>query len=326
MGHIALKDNLYTIIIYAFHMPLFFIISGYLSHEQDAPLLVRLKACAVKSAKSLLVPYLLFYLLSWLIQLALKYRFTGMNFHDNFLMPLWGMCLGLGHNTPFSTMVNDPLWFLPALFCTRILGCCLYERRLLVCLPIVAFLLIFRQAATWLPLSLGSALLALPFFYAGQMLKRTGIVRRIARNRLIPYGLAAVCLPVLWLCVAYNGRVDMANISYNNMAMYYAAGMAGSGLVMVAGLWLEPLKNGFIRTISSGTLLIMSLHAVVGIGIGFRIMQSIHPFDKTQVPLATSFAVALIVLAVFYLPIRFCAKYSPILLGKPRRKRNYVTT
>ena len=23
-------------------------------------------------------------------------------------------------------MVNDPLWFLPALFCTRILGCCLY--------------------------------------------------------------------------------------------------------------------------------------------------------------------------------------------------------
>ena len=40
-------------IIYSFHMPLFFIISGYVSHQND----IQIESLVTKRAKQLLLPY-----------------------------------------------------------------------------------------------------------------------------------------------------------------------------------------------------------------------------------------------------------------------------
>ena len=57
LGHVTTNQNAYHF-IYAFHMPLFFIIEGMFLH--DKPGFIR------KQAKSLLLPYISFGLLSYL--------------------------------------------------------------------------------------------------------------------------------------------------------------------------------------------------------------------------------------------------------------------
>lgn len=55
LGHIT-KDRELFQFIYAFHMPLFFIVSGYFLHEK--------KNFIISQAKSLLIPYFVFGILS----------------------------------------------------------------------------------------------------------------------------------------------------------------------------------------------------------------------------------------------------------------------
>ena len=58
MGHIGFKKK-FTYFIHGFHMPMFFIISGYLftlKHQEDLPF----KEYLIKKFKSLIIPYISF--------------------------------------------------------------------------------------------------------------------------------------------------------------------------------------------------------------------------------------------------------------------------
>lgn len=60
LGHNALANDGVFDFIYSFHMPLFFILSGYFSSAKQELFLPYLK----KNVKALLVPYVVFYLLT----------------------------------------------------------------------------------------------------------------------------------------------------------------------------------------------------------------------------------------------------------------------
>jgi acyltransferase len=106
------KDPRY--LFYAFHIPLFFFLSGVVYNPKKyGNFLTFLK----KSIKGLLVPYFIFAFISfilWLVGLK-TLNFFSPEIIKQFLSIFYA-------NSNYGLMAfNDVLWFLPALFVTRIL-------------------------------------------------------------------------------------------------------------------------------------------------------------------------------------------------------------
>lgn len=112
-GH-ALDGNGLRYLIYAFHMPLFFFLSGIVFHHKKyESFWIYLK----KDIRRILIPYLIFAFLSLLlwffIGLPENHRTTSL-FIYQFLSIFYGN--GSGDGLAF----NNLLWFLPCLFVTKL--------------------------------------------------------------------------------------------------------------------------------------------------------------------------------------------------------------
>ena len=92
--------NEFTQWIYAFHMPLFFIVSGMLYKPS-----LSMKETIKKKAKQLLIPYFLF---------AMILCF-GKNTYYDWINILYG-----SRNSLFASSTFTPLWFLPCFFVSSI--------------------------------------------------------------------------------------------------------------------------------------------------------------------------------------------------------------
>lgn len=156
--------------IYAFHVPLFFFLSGVTLR----PAAGRLTTVVAKKVRSLLVPYLWYSLLGYGFYVAgyLYAQHRGMNIAQ-FDHGLWAPLAGIFYGTiGEGRLINGPLWFVVALFCTFLLGYLIntHIRRVaaqwmaVVVLAGIGFALAGHVA---LPFSGVPALMALLFFQAG---------------------------------------------------------------------------------------------------------------------------------------------------------------
>lgn len=102
LGHVTTNSDLYHF-IYAFHMPLFFIVSGMFL--RDKPQFIK------SQAKSLLIPYLSFGLLTFVYWWLVESRFRELP-EDN---TMWSQFINLLFPTEMQHC-NVVLWFLPCLF------------------------------------------------------------------------------------------------------------------------------------------------------------------------------------------------------------------
>ena len=112
LGHSQyLPDNLESI-IYSFHMPIFFFISGYLFKDD------KFQNIIYKGARSLLLPYFLINMIClglWIITECLHNSITL----STLCSRLGGVFLGLGYERFGFVPVCAPTWFFLALFSNR---------------------------------------------------------------------------------------------------------------------------------------------------------------------------------------------------------------
>lgn len=148
-------------IIFAFHMPLFFFLSGYTVKKR------KFFETLKKYSFSLLVPYVFFYFISWLYFILNNIRYKIFDINILLIRPMIGMFWGF--NTPFCTMVNTPIWFLLDLFFCNILLSIISEKKLLRYVQLVIVLLISFFLSYFkyeLPLSISPVPVSFIFFYA----------------------------------------------------------------------------------------------------------------------------------------------------------------
>ena len=114
IGHVALPKEMKSL-IYSFHMPLFFLISGLTVNREkiiNTPMLDYVK----KQAKSLIVPYF------WMSFLC--YPLWYFAFHmisDSTKLTPWGAFKGIIAGSLEYTSPSNALWFLLVLFLANIL-------------------------------------------------------------------------------------------------------------------------------------------------------------------------------------------------------------
>lgn len=159
LGHVTTNSDLYHF-IYAFHMPLFFVVSGMFLH--DKPQFIR------SQAKNLLIPYLSFGLLTFVYWWLVESRFR--DYPEG--VTVWSQFINLFFPTGVQHC-NVVLWFLPCLLLASVV--CNYLNRwitnkiLKICL-IGALVCTVGSLKGNYPYHMGQAAQAIPFVLLGTLL------------------------------------------------------------------------------------------------------------------------------------------------------------
>lgn len=266
LGHIPIigSGNL-TInnIIYTFHMPLFFFLSGFV--DKSCPPLKRVKRCAIQ----IIVPYIFWYLLSyayWLVASFLRRpEVFERNIVDAFLKPMAGLLLGVGYNTNYSIMVNIPCWFLPCIFCVKVMYSLIekYNDKIKSCIVILMFILAILFAEiqdAFLPFSLGTAFMCFPIYYLGGVSKKYSLFRLKNSLKVILLFVSSLILVVV---TNVNGVVDVNNVLFGKSpVLFYIGAMSGIVIVCLISEFFEYM--GVQSTVlGKNTLTILGLQTIV---------------------------------------------------------------
>jgi acyltransferase len=261
LGHAKGIPGWFTVLAYSFHVPLFFVLSGWLSRRRAV--ITPASGILARQARVLLVPYLVFFLVAyayWLLtrdigEKALRWGARA------WWEPLTGLATGIGP----QLYVHPALWFLPALFVTT--AAFLLVRRWL---PTSALALSLLATASlwiaWFPelgLRLPFALDLLPvtlFFYACGA-AAAGVLT-LPRSGWTGLALAAPLLP-LWLWLAWsNGRVDINQLLFGAQPWkFFAAALLGAAIVLLLSPVLQHQK--VVQWIGRNTLLILCAHVPI---------------------------------------------------------------
>ena len=249
LGHTTQNKELFNL-IYAFHMPLFFIISGMFLH--DKPGFIR------KQAKSLLLPYLSFglltYLYWWLVESRFRELPTGETFFSQFV------------NLFFPTGIqhcNVVLWFLPCLFLSCIISNYINNRITSNKLKVVLLIGLICSVGfigNGYPFYIGEAFHAIPYVIFGTILGRGNNILNI-NNLLNTHRIYIIIMALMGLII-----IQISGITCNMQSCLYSPCYPASFIVGLLGfisiyvLAYSIQKNKILSWLGINSLAIMLIH------------------------------------------------------------------
>jgi len=231
VGHAGLPESSsLRQFVYSFHMPAFFIISGYLFKKTD----IRFKDFINKNIKQLVVPFLIFNLLLWLYLIVFACVFDNQNINIDrlFVKPFIGIILGC--DSFISSMPNTPCWFLICLFVIRC-ACYFVKINKTVLLPmllsmIVASVINYCKIEKYIFFQLDTASLAFPFFVLGMYFKKIEAFKKSFKlNGFLCISIVVVLFVIQLIIYNSLGFLSMYSNDYgNNIILYYIISIVGS--------------------------------------------------------------------------------------------------
>lgn len=292
LGHIWETDGLLPVLIYSFHVPLFFIISGILtaySGRERRPL----KDFVLSGLRGLILPYLFFELV-FLVISGVRSHFDfssqGAHIYDCLLLkPL-----------------NVPLWFLPTLFLAELLLLLLLrllrDRRLCALLCLALYLLPLADGGHLLPDAAARLFLAAGFLAAGYFSSE------LVQKKNPPPAALAAAAAACGILARHNGKTGIYKLTFHNPLLFTVCALTGSFCVI---FFLKKFRCPPLELIGRNSLAILGLHIIV-----LRVLQQILGLRTDSVPggLAALAGICLLLAPVCLILNRF----FPFLVGKHR--------
>jgi fucose 4-O-acetylase-like acetyltransferase len=257
MGH-APSNQQFVQFIYAFHIPLFFFLSGLVSPDS--------KFSFKGKARTLLIPYAAFCLIDLILFAGYEQRVTGWN------ISIRDAAIGFAYSSITTLKLDAHLWFLPCLFLTSVYAHLLwrsFSRRKVIAIAVFTSVVFWAVAGyrltpagraafiPRLPWSADVALMALLFYVAGQgaatLAERLSTLR--ARTSLAG---AIAAFALTFALSRLNGQCDMVSTHFENYFLYVGAafcGIVGACFVAVMATRIAPL-----RWLGKNTMVIYAFH------------------------------------------------------------------
>lgn len=166
--HFGLKPDGLVQFICIFHMPVFFLISGYF--DKGTPFSWDILK---KNFKRIMIPYFFFSICSlsicWISPYLHPEIYNNGTIVQSFIKAFIGMFLMEDQVRSYAFLPNGPLWFLVALFNIRIIYSliCLCWEKCKVMIPIIGILGIIVVYYRFPFFSLDSAFISLPIYMGG---------------------------------------------------------------------------------------------------------------------------------------------------------------
>ena len=173
IGHCAIP-HLFRNVIFSFHMPLFFMISGFFFKPK--PVVRQLKI----DFKRLVIPYLFICLLlimcGFIKDVVKNSGFNNTQYYA--IASLWGNGVSMTSNVLWADLPRiGAIWFLLALLWCRTLFSCIYNKNIIYII-LIAFIATSICQFVFLPFSLLPGLSALLFYYLGYLANKWRIFER----------------------------------------------------------------------------------------------------------------------------------------------------
>ena len=300
LGHFFSVGDKY---IYVFNVPLFFVISGFLSKKETDD-----KVFWKKLWYNLIVPMFIISTINYLYacaQLSLSGTFELKSIAYFIFHILLGFHAGVG-----------ACWFVYTLVILKIIHQYCQNRTLLYWGIVPALISAYlynhfdiSHISGYLVASnsIVNICTAFPFFAAGIFLKTKKDYISSLNSK------ALLCLVfltgafVVYICGHFNDYVWMYHCGYgNNFFWFLTGGIAGSCCIFALSKMLN-YTPAFILTVSKGTILILGFHGyLISLFRGFFHMS------------IADFVFAALIVAVFIPIIMMAEKYFPLILGKYR--------
>lgn len=309
LGHLKVPHDL-SKFIFSFHMPLFFFISGFVfKSKKNWPF-------TLDKFKRIMIPYYIFSTATFLLYYISNTGNSSLTIKD-FIV---GTLLGISND--FYLAWNVVLWFLPSLFFINVLFNSLYnisKSTLYVCALTIFFIslvLVENQDTTFIFFHIGSALLMLPFFIAGFLVKENYIVltEKIATvNNVVLFFITAF-LFVTGVTISFmNDRTPDVRIHIigNPFFFYWGAMLIILGLFFLFQLIFSMfffIQLRLVAWLGVNSLLIMCIHLKLR-ATSVKIMKLIPVDDHYRVVQALLIIVLCIPFAFFF------NKYLPMAIG-----------
>lgn len=266
LGHTKLiPENLY-IIIYSFHMPLFFIISGILfnADKYDKTAFVPF----IKTRfKAYIIPYFIYAGVNLVFEIIYLY------FDESYIVGfpyLLRKSLGiLLCNSTLRNMPNcTPIWFLMCLFVASLMfwffiNYCKKLMPIIVTLCVALSFVLSQFPDIFLPFKLETSLMAVFFIYIGYLLRRASLIDKI-KNAKLSYLYIVLLIAAGITTALLNGNyVNMNRESYGNLFYFLISALTLSiALLIICDKWLF-MKNRFSFWLSANTLFIIGYNYII---------------------------------------------------------------
>lgn len=259
LGHTLIPDGIVKF-IFAFHMPLFFFISGYLFSFNSYP---TLNGLVLKKAKQLLIPYLIAFFITYFYWLFIG-RTHGADMENNQLW--WQPFQALIYGGDWLKGIFAPLWFFTGLFVTQIY---FYLTKNLK--PFLVFIIIALASIGGFYLSkiepyqfawsFDAALLTIFFYGLGYLLKDK-IKNTIDKLKPFPLIAGSILLFTLtYFLSQYNVKMSFYANIYGDYFLFIFGALAGTAaLIGLAKLWQN---SKILEFLGRNSLIIFAYHSIL---------------------------------------------------------------
>jgi acyltransferase len=325
--------------IYSFHVPLFFIISGFLLHDG---LNKKWKDFIKNKFVRLAIPYLFFSAITFIYWLVM--RQTGLDPNGAFVnpaTPVNGTLMAI-RNSDFMVH-NEALWFITSLFAGEVLFYGIYrlvkgDRMLLgMMLFLTAIVGILYNAfiKTPLPWSVDIVpivvvFIGLGFFIKEYYAKWLDLKASLRTKVLVLIGLFVVNVLAWHFNPTSAGSVDMFYSLFGNFVLYFTAALAGSLMIM---LFFESflMRSKLLTYLGQNSLIIYALHQkVIFYSLGVLLLHAVGrvtPFaaNSSFARLVNGLSYLLITLIALVPAVWLLNKYCAPFIGRWNLKKHRVT-
>lgn len=257
IGHVSINNMLNTW-IFSFHMPLFFVISGYLNSCNKK--YVSNKKYIVQKFKRLLIPYFIFSNLSYIYWIMIERNIRGDNI--SVTRPFINIFIAMGGSDNY--IFNAVMWFLPCLFITEVIFYYISKKNnknrvvvLLIISSIIGYLIscYINTRIIWCIDIMFTSLVFYGIGYYGFYNKL--LINDTYNNKKEYYLLLIISFLLLTIISQLNGRIDMNNNILQNYFMFYIAALTGVFFIFLIS---NKIKCNWLSYLGKNSLIIMLLH------------------------------------------------------------------
>ena len=265
-GH-ALNADSIRYILYSFHMPLFFLLSGivfrHLDHETFSSFIK-------KDFRKILIPYYIFAfagLFLWIILMDPQDRSI-----EGFVKQVYGIFFGNGATNGYLGY-NVALWFLPALFITKVgfwLVTAVFKKKQTIIAALFAFSITGYLGSVYfqdvkLPFGIESALSAIVFFGAGYLFHTLpDAVSGLIKKHFAVITVLALAVTIVIATISFwtfGTQVDLRLNRLHDYGFFYGAAFAGILATLALSRGIN--ANRVLEYLGKGSMILFVWHQIV---------------------------------------------------------------
>lgn len=265
LGHLVSADSKTSTIIFSFHMPLFYIMSGYLLSSNFT------RVTYIKKDVNILLNYAVYSLIGLFATIVIPSYLNSLTIRSLIYDVIYNTqpeCIHVGQLWFLFSMIwgIGIFWFIHIIFKDKIIPCLLSSMFIATVSIIISKvgmgLYLFGEPRN-IPFKILPGMTAVFFLEIGYCMKKIQLINRIKKIIIRIRLLLIVALSlIVGISSIINGKVNIALGVYNNVILYYITSVGGTLLIILFSSILDGKVAKIVGHYGKESMCIFAIHSL----------------------------------------------------------------